>query len=243
MIITCPRCATRYLLEAGVVRPPGRQVRCARCQHTWFQDPQPDLPTPIPVPVEEPAHAGPVTDRSRMLPAPPGSVAQPVPRFEIPPPPPIATSPVVDRQRARSRSLAGLSILLAFLAGFVLLFLYMPNEIAQVWPESASLYDALGMPVNTRGFKIIASHTQELDKTVPVIAIKGQIINETDRELPVPKVRLAVRDQAGKEIYHWTVLADQQRLGPHEQGTFSARLESPPAEAADLEVRFARSGE
>jgi hypothetical protein len=179
-----------------------------------------------------------------MLPPPSGSIAQPIPRFEIPPPlQPMAPTPVVDRQRARSRSLAGLSVLLAFLAGFVLLFLYMPMEIAQVWPESASLYEALGMPVNTRGFKIIASHTQELDKTVPVIAIKGQIINETDRELAVPKVRLAVRDQSGKEIYHWTVLADQSRLGPHEQGTFSARLESPPAEAADLEVRFAKSGE
>jgi len=178
-----------------------------------------------------------------MLPPPPGSIAQPVPRFEIPPPQSVSPSLGVDRQRARSRSLAGLSILLAFLAGFVLLFLYMPNEIAQVWPESASLYETLGMPVNTRGFKIIASHTQELDKTVPVIAIKGQIINETDRELAVPKVRLAVRDQSGKEIYHWTVLADQQRLGPHEQGTFSARLESPPADAVDLEVRFAKSGE
>ena len=178
-----------------------------------------------------------------MLAPPPGSIAQPVPRFEIPPPPPIAATPVADRQRARSRSLAGLSILFAFLAGFVLLFLYMPTEIAQVWPESATLYEALGMPVNTVGFKIVASHTQELDKTVPVIAIKGQIINETDRERAVPKVRLAVRDQSGKEIYHWTVLADQQRLGPREQGTFSARLESPPAEAADLEVRFARPGE
>lgn len=242
MIITCPRCATRYLLEAGVVRPPGRQVRCARCQHTWFQESLPDLPKPIPVPVEEQAPMGPVTDKSRMLPPPPGSIAQPVPRFEIPPPTSV-TPAGADRQRARSRSLAGLSILLAFLAGFVLLFLYMPNEIAQVWPESASLYEALGMPVNTRGFKIIASHSQELDKTVPVIAIKGQIINETDRELAVPKVRLAVRDQSGREIYHWTVLADQQRLGPHEQGTFSARLESPPADAVDLEVRFAKAGE
>jgi predicted Zn finger-like uncharacterized protein len=243
MIITCPRCATRYLLEAGVVRPPGRQVRCARCQHTWFQDAAPDLPKPIPVPVEEQAPAGPVTDKSRMLPPPPGSIAQPVPRFEIPPPPPMPHTPAGDRQRARSRSLAGLMVLLAFLAGFLLLFLYMPNEIAQLWPESASLYEALGMPVNTRGFKIIATHTQELDKSVPVIAIKGQIINETDRELAVPKVRLAVRDQSGKELYHWTVLADQQRLGPREQGTFSARLESPPGEAYDLEVRFAKTGE
>jgi hypothetical protein len=177
-----------------------------------------------------------------MLPAPSGSIAQPIPRFEVPPAVPMPP-PSTERQRARSRGMAFLSIVVAFLTGFVLLFLYMPNDIAQVWPQAASVYEAMGIPVNTVGFKIIASHTQELDKAVPVIAIKGQIINETDRERAVPKVRLAVRDQAGKEIYHWTVLADQQRLGPHEQGTFSARLESPPADAVDLEVRFARTGE
>ena len=242
MIITCPRCATRYLLETGVVRPPGRQVRCARCQHTWFQDAALDLPQPVPVPVEERAPSGPVTDKSRMLPPPPGAIPQPVPRFEVPPPPPSA-SPFGDRQRARSRSLAGVMVLLATVAGFLLFFIYMPETIARVWPESASLYEALGMPVNLRGFKIIATHTQELDNTGPVIAIKGRIINETDRELAVPKVRLAVRDQSGKEIYHWTVLADQQRLGPREEGSFSARLESPPADAVDLEVRFAKAGE
>ena len=98
------------------------------------------------------------------------------------------------------------------------------------------------MPVNTRGFKIIASHSQELDNTVPVIAIKGQIINETDRELAVPKVRLAVRDQGGQGNLSLDGPRRSVALGPHEQGTFSARLESPPAEAADLEVRFAKIG-
>lgn len=139
--------------------------------------------------------------------------------------------------------MAAIFVVVAFFAGFVLLFFSMPNEIAQVWPGSASLYETFGISVNTRGFKIVAQQTQEFDKAVPVIAIKGQIINETDRDLPVPKVRLSVRDQQGRELYHWTVLADQQRLGPKEQGTFSARLESPPADAYDLEVRFAKNGE
>jgi predicted Zn finger-like uncharacterized protein len=227
MIITCPRCATRYLLETGVVRPPGRQVRCARCQHTWFQDAALDLPTPIPVPVEEPEYpAGPVTDKSRMLPPPPGSIAQPLPRFEIPaplthPPSPSSSSSrsipgfgVSDRVRTRSRSMIGIVALVALVAGFPLLFFLLPQEIVRLWPESASLYDWLDMPVNARGFKIIATHSQEMNGSVPTIAIKGQIINETDRELEVPKIRLSVRDKDKREL-----------------------------DAADLEVRFAKAGE
>jgi hypothetical protein len=182
-----------------------------------------------------------------MLPAP--SALQPPPRFEIPHPQPMSTMPPPgavapsNRQRARSRSMMMMMVGGAVFVGALLLFFSLPNDIARIWPASASVYEALGMDVNIRGFKIIASHSQELNNSVPVIVINGQIINETDRELDVPKVRLAVRDQSGKEIYHWTVLADQSRLGPREQGTFKARLESPPADAADLEVRFAKTDE
>jgi hypothetical protein len=150
---------------------------------------------------------------------------------------------MTDRLRARSRSMAGILALVALIAGFPLLFFSLPEQVVQLWPQSASLYEWLGQPVNARGFKIIASYNQELNNTVPVIAIKGRIINETDRELPVPKVRLAVRDARKRELYHWIVAADQERLGGHEEGTFSARLESPPPDAHDLEVRFVKAGE
>jgi hypothetical protein len=182
-----------------------------------------------------------------MLPAP--SALQPPPRFEIPHPQPMSTMPPPgavapsNRQRARSRSMMMMMVGGATFVGALLLFFALPSEIARLWPASASVYSALGIEVNISGFKIIASHSQELNNSVPVIVINGQIINETDRELDVPKVRLAVRDQGGKEIYHWTVLADQSRLGPREKGTFKARLESPPADAADLEVRFAKVDE
>ena len=258
MIITCPRCATRYLLEAGVVRPPGRQVRCARCQHMWFQDPAPDLPTPIPVPVEEPVQSGPITDRSRMLGPPPQ--AEPtlpnLPRFEVPPPPqsfePLSVPPEQmtppqsrygERRRARSRGMAGLMVVLAALSLFLVIFLSLPNEIATYWPQTASIYNALGFQVNKSGFKIIATQTQELANSIPIIVIKGELINETDRDLPVPSVRIAVRDRNKRELHAWVVRPDQEHVGPRAKGSFSARLESPPADAVDLEVRFAREGE
>jgi predicted Zn finger-like uncharacterized protein len=39
MILTCPACDTRYVVKDGSIPPGGRQVRCASCKHSWYQDP------------------------------------------------------------------------------------------------------------------------------------------------------------------------------------------------------------
>lgn len=44
MIITCPACAKRYLVEDTSIGEAGRQVQCIACQHEWFFKPLKDVP-------------------------------------------------------------------------------------------------------------------------------------------------------------------------------------------------------
>jgi hypothetical protein len=183
---------------------------------------------------------GPVTDKSRMLPPPPGSISQPIPRVQAPPipePPPTVRD---DAQRASSRRWAAVLLLAALVVGGSWVVAFMRTEVATLFPPAASLYSWLGVPVNTRGFDIKASTSQELANGVPVIAIKGEITNITDRELPVPKLNLRVLDQNKRELYRWTMMPDQPRLAGHQSQSFTTRLESPPADTADIEIRLAK---
>lgn len=46
MIISCPACATRYVVPDSAIGLEGRTVRCAKCKHSWFQE-GPELAEPI----------------------------------------------------------------------------------------------------------------------------------------------------------------------------------------------------
>ena len=261
MIITCPRCATRYFLGAGDIRAPGRHVRCARCQHTWFQEPSSDLPTPVPVPVEEPEQVGPITDRSRMLGPPPEPEHDPQPDnyagvFDVRPGPayePLSAPPeqLVPRQpmpareqgSARYRGMVGLVAGAGLFSLLLVVFFSLPREIAAMLPQTVGIYNALGIEVNKTGFRIEATQSQEIANSILIIAIKGELINETDSELQAPSVRIAVRDKAGKELHHWIVKSDRDMVGPRGKAPFSARLESPPPDSFDLEFRIAGAAE
>jgi hypothetical protein len=74
-----------------------------------------------------------------------------------------------------------------------------------------------------------------------VLAVKGAIVNNGSRELPVPQtVRVTLSDASNHELYHWNFTPEAQSLKPGQSIPFLTRLSSPPAAARHLEVRFAK---
>jgi predicted Zn finger-like uncharacterized protein len=46
MILTCPSCATQYVVKEGAIPPQGRQVRCKACGNSWRALPEPTAEGP-----------------------------------------------------------------------------------------------------------------------------------------------------------------------------------------------------
>jgi predicted Zn finger-like uncharacterized protein len=113
------------------------------------------------------------------------------------------------------------------------------HQIVRSLPQTASLYARVGMPVNLRGLSFENIKTvREIDEGVPMLVVEGEIVGTTGRHAEVPRLRFAVTDAGGKEIYAWTARPSRSLLPPGETLPFRSRLASPPAEASGVSVRF-----
>lgn len=70
MIIACPACGTRYAVPEAAIGSEGRTVRCAKCKHSWFQDPPEAAAPPAPA---TPAAPAPADERPNAAPPPPSA--------------------------------------------------------------------------------------------------------------------------------------------------------------------------
>jgi hypothetical protein len=113
------------------------------------------------------------------------------------------------------------------------------SNVVRWLPQTASLYAAIGLPVNLRGL-VIANVTTERETHdgVEVLLVQGSIVNDFKRAAEVPRLRFSVRYQSGYEVYSWTALPNRSVLLPGESLSFSSRLASPPREGDRVEVRF-----
>jgi len=245
MILTCSECATRYSVDEAKFPSTGRQVRCAKCGHSWFQAGPVAEAEPAEADLAEPAAAAPAG------PEPAGSGSS-------------ESGPAPESMRSRGFAAGsdspalheetGLATRLAVAAGWigliavVLLIGYSAvryrQQITMAWPQSAGVYSSLGMKVNVHGIdfdKVDSRHENQDGQTV--LAVTGRIVNNSDRELPVPqKVRITLSDSSRHELYHWDYTPTVQTLKPGQSAPFITRISSPPAAARYLDVRFAKEG-
>jgi predicted Zn finger-like uncharacterized protein len=265
MLISCHNCATSYQIEPSSLGPTGRSVRCARCQKVWFasnpmalaeiaQAYRAEVGVPSPAaeiaaavnPLSDPFATGagaldwntPPLDEADAA----QSLAGVAAADEIPDPPPAALANVeapalapVDPGEPSARALrASEDIETVALRRVV-----RRADVVRWVPQTASLYSAIGLPVNLRGLDFADVTTKkETRDGVQMLVVEGTIVSLSSHAAAVPRLRFGVRNEAGREIYSWTALPDRKVLPAGETMRFRSLLATPPHEGRDVVVRF-----
>lgn len=145
-------------------------------------------------------------------------------------------------RRKQSRHSSRWTAIVLVLFAFNVALVGARDEVVRTLPQTASLFAAIGLPVNLRHLTFEnVKITKDVQNGVNVLIVQGTIVSTADKPITVPRLRFAARDAAGQEIYTWTALPSRSILGPGERLNFRSRLASPPADASNVMVRFLNS--
>ena len=183
----------------------------------------------------------PVDNAPSLVPSMDGGAPAPV---EVDSGPPDVESVAARRARSkarqrRSRWRVPLPLVIVILVAVCAALLGWRKDVVRYAPQLASFYNALGLPVNLRGLTFTdVKIGNEIHDGVPVLVVEGTIVNNVSTAVDVPRLRFALRNATGAEVYSWTAVPTQPVLQPGETLPFRSRLASPPAEGRDIQVRF-----
>lgn len=239
MILTCPKCASRYLVPDDKVGAEGRAVRCAKCGNKWtaFND----QPAPLAEESEPSVFADvePATDddiEAELNDISSGSGDDTPAAFPTRPDP-----------RRKARRVAAVGIVWAVTGGLMILAMVLAvvfrAGVVHAVPRTAGLYAMLGMPVNNVGLVIEELQARpSMEDGHAAVTVSGVIRNIRTEAVKTPPLQVALFNPQGKRVAGKLASAPDAFIPGGQTRHFTVVLLDPPSTARDLEIRFDLDG-
>jgi len=252
MILTCPACATRYVVDPKAIGASGRIVRCARCHKSWHQDVPEDLPPSRltrPVEFEPPPDLPVMSSSDEDRPAfdrfePPDEAEEPMPSF-MARPEPIGGDRNLPALRAPKRRIGKLAIGWAALVLVVVLLAaglwFARTPLVAAWPPLERLYLLAGIPVDAPSLGLeIRNLTPAFAKAegASTLVVTGEITNVSGGVRKVPTLRVTLRNAKTEPLKTWDFTIGRDQLLAGETAPFQTSIANPPADASSAVVVF-----
>jgi predicted Zn finger-like uncharacterized protein len=142
----------------------------------------------------------------------------------------------LHKRRTRSFRSSRWTALILLLFAFNVAVVGARNEVVRYLPQTASLFAAIGLPVNLRHLRF--ENVRIVKDSNGTLTVEGAIVSTASEPIDVPRLRFAARNAAGQEVYTWTAAPSRSSLEPGGKLDFRSELASPPLDAANVMVRF-----
>lgn len=239
MIVSCPACATRFSLDASLLGPNGRNVRCAKCGHRWRQEAPPPIEPLPPIELDAPADTPPADEPPPGMA--PGLAALLSGRDQQKPAAAVVVPPKL-RPAAPKRKV-GLwpwILLLGILCGLAVAAYIFQGPIARMFPAAQSIYDLLGTGESDAA-RLLQIGNIKSEQRSGLTAIRGDIFNPTDYPLSVPPLMVTALDKDKNPIGEgFRFRTKESQVAPGETITFRILYDNPPAGISSIIVTFGR---
>lgn len=240
MILTCPSCATRYYADDSSIGAAGRSVRCASCTHTWFVEPQLTLGDEAPITLRGRDEERPLTReqverlrRAAHAASPASAPLSSAAKYRAM----QAERQRKDRVKAAALAWTVTGVALAATTTSAVAF---REDVARIWPKTASAYAAVGLDVNIFGLEFQGLQVEHVfDGPEPVLVVRGVVTNIGRDDRPAPVLRFGLRDQGSSEIQHVLARMVSPNIPAGGSAPFEVRIENASPDAQDLEATFA----
>ena len=137
------------------------------------------------------------------------------------------------RRRIPSLRSGRMPALILVLVGGIAALIAWRGSIVRHAPQMASLYARIGLPVNLRGLAFTEVRvSRDTHDGVAVLMVEGSIASAASTPVEVPRLRFAMRNETGAEIYAWTAMPTREVLGPAKRYRSAAASPRRPAKAA-----------
>ncbi|MFO1032670.1 MAG: zinc-ribbon domain-containing protein [Hyphomicrobiales bacterium] len=188
MLVHCPSCSARHRLPESHQAGGTMTITCQSCGHRWTEHEIIEIEAApasrsLPRVID---HGPSPEDEARRL----AAIAR------------ESESRFREREVRRRRNLRNWLAYAAFFLAPIGCAALFPEAVVAAAPITAKAYERLGYAVNIYGLELRRIERQHaIVNGTRVLSIKGSILNVSEGERKLPRLRFALTDEAGKELY------------------------------------------
>lgn len=248
MILSCPSCQARYLVNPTQLGDAGRRVKCARCHHVWYasRPPEPATPLSATTPPSTPAEDSPrpvFAARSGND----GTIDSPFERAAAEPPVSGQLPSTIVRRRSRMPAVLW-TLLILLVGGIAVVGVVAGGDVVRLYPPAIALYDAVDLRVDRSA---LADHPNlqpalefaDVESAIGEdggLIVSGSLTNDSAERRRVLPLIVTLLDDQGDALASQEVDLGQTSIDGGQSVAFEVSIDPWPEGAVEADLGFAR---